>query len=175
MVAFALTAMVACDKEDDGGTSGPSINDNNIIALNDDITSVESTADYYGGEDHYIVSCVSEQAHFLADIDPSLVGTTIDLTTGLNAEGYYGFSYEGILDGGEYYEVRQSGGHGTVYHYDSYSGENIGTSLFSSGTMVTTYDDNGFTLTLNGKLKDGKTLVVKSFVPKENVGSHAEG
>ena len=156
-VAAAAMMFASCDKDDNGGgDNGPSLTDNNIIALNNDIAAVESTVwmyeqDYTG----YGVQAECEHCHFMADLNMPLIGTTIDLSTAHDAQGYYGFSYEGDLDG-EYYEIRQGGGYGSI--------------AFASGTLTTVNDDNGFTLTINGTLLDGRTFVTRIFVAKEDIG-----
>lgn len=177
-VAAAAMMLASCDKDNNnedngggnGGNNGPSLSDNNIVALNNDIAAVESTVwmyeqDYTG----YLVQAQCERCHFLVTLDMPLIGTTIDLSTALDAQGNYGFSYEGDLDG-EYYEIRQGGGYGNVSHYDSQTGDQVASPLFASGTLTTVNNDEGFTLTINGTLLDGRTFVARIFVTKENIG-----
>lgn len=169
-VATAAMMFASCDKENNGGDdNGPSLTGNNIIALNNDIAAVESTV-WFAEQDYtaYGVHAECERCHFVADVEMPLIGTTIDLSSVLNAQGRYGFSYEGDLDG-EYYEIRQGGGYGSIYSYDQ-NGEQIAAPSFASGTLTTINNDNGFTLTINGTLKNGKTFVTRIFVAKENIG-----
>ena len=41
------------------------------------------------------------------------------------------------------------------------------TSIFKSGTMTITLDDEGLTLSLDGVLKDDDTFTVDLYIPKE--------
>lgn len=179
MMFVAATALMfaSCGKDDNNengsDNNGPSLTDNNIIALNNDIAAVESSVTLFAGEQHYVINCNCNQCHFIADIDIPLIGTTIDLSTALDAQGNYGFSYEGELTG-EYYEIRQGGGYGNIYSYNQ-NGDQIATPAYASGTLTTVNDDNGFTLTINGTLKGNKTFVARIFIEKENVGYEAEG
>ena len=174
-VAAAAMMFASCGEKDNtddngGGNNGPSLTDNNIVALNNDITAVESTVQMYE-QDYtgYLVQAQCERCHLLATLDMPLIGTTIDLSTALDAQGNYGFSYEGDLDG-EWFEIRQGGGYGNVSHYDSQTGDQVASPLFASGTLTTVNNDDGFTLTINGTLLDGRTFVTRIFVAKDSIG-----
>lgn len=179
-IALFAAAMVACGEKDNtgnntgnggGNNNGPSLNDNNIVALNNDISAVESTVELFG--QRYIADCESEHCHFHADINESLIGSTIDLSTTLDAECTYGITYEGDL-AGEYYEIRQTSGYGFTQSYDQSTGQVVLSPLFDSGTLVTVNDNNGFSLTINGTLNDGKTFVARIFVAKEDIVHETE-
>lgn len=53
--------------------------------------------------------------------------------------------------------------------YGGMEGVERGMSIFSKGTCSVTNDNDGFLLTLDGTLKNGKEIAFKTYVPKDQV------
>lgn len=53
--------------------------------------------------------------------------------------------------------------------YGGMEGVTQGESIFSEGTCTVTYDNDGFTVTLDGTLKNGKELAFKLYVPRNEL------
>lgn len=169
MVAFAMTAMVACDKEDNGdnsnnnngGGGGTVIDTDNMAQVGDLNTPLESTlefSDYGEAAFHGMYANENAHVHFGAGIAWESLGKTFDLTSGHPGEDFW-FRYEGWAeDGCEFTHNNYLDGSIACWLNQ---GEQMSDPVFASGTLSTTRTDEGYTLVIDGTLTDGTTVLIK--------------
>ncbi|MBP5516041.1 MAG: hypothetical protein J6X86_03730 [Bacteroidales bacterium] len=168
MVAFAMTTMVACDKDNDNDGDGDEMNiaDNTLVYDGVTYTFSDVMVDYRHSE-MTLVSAFSgdpQDAELIVDhihITPNVWNRDFDLTDQsqwpddvavyLILNGAIDMQFEGWVNVG-----RNMGGHLDGVEYE-------GESIFTSGTYRVSGNNDGtpITITVNGKLKNGKTLQMK--------------
>lgn len=171
MVAFAMTAMVSCSKDDSNDNTGN--NGGGDISALDNMAQVGSlatplTADlviddfgeaafqarYQNGDEVHV--------HFSAGISYGSLNKTIDLTSGQVDENFW-FRYEGWAeDGCEFTHGNYPDGTLSNWLNDS---EQMGSPIFANGTLTTARTDNGYSLKVEGTLIDGTSVLIKLNVP----------
>ncbi|MCR5423489.1 MAG: hypothetical protein K6E93_01865 [Bacteroidales bacterium] len=182
MVAFALTAMVACSEKDNGagngggnnngGNGGSSLNipNNTVVYDGQTYTFDDVVVDYYHSE-LTLVSAYTDDTLANGDpvlaiegihINPNAWNCNIDLANpahwpqevlvGLHMRGSIQISFEAWANDGVL------GGGGTLdgVQYDN-------ESIFSSGTYRVSGNNDGtpITITYDGMLKNGKRIQIK--------------
>lgn len=172
MVAFAMTAMVACDKENNennggnnnggnNGGGGTVTDTDNMAQVGDLTTPLESTLMFSDfGEAGFQGAYVDGETHvhLSAGIAWESLGKTFDLTSGHFGENFW-FRYEGWAENGcefthnNYLNGEISGGFN--------EGVQTGTAVFANGTLSTTRTEEGYTLLIDGTLTDGTTVLIK--------------
>ena len=176
MVAFALTAMIACKKDnndtDDNGNGQPtaSIADNTLVYDGQTYKFDDVVVDYYHSE-LTLVSAFTSDTLDNGDprlslegihITPSTWNKTFDLANAsqwpgeamvpLHLRGVLNISFEAWANDG----VMGGGGDLDGVHYEN-------ESIFSSGTYTVSGNNNGtpITITYDGTLKNGKKFQAK--------------
>ena len=171
MVAFALTAMVACDKEDNGDGSNGGNNNNQTLILAD------NTLVYNGVTYHMIPEVLSwgtELTRMWATstetddnsepiirfdglhIYPTTWGRTMNLASPVEGDEWILAFMGSVLSCNASFE---EGGLGGELDGQNYNNE----SIFTKGTLLISGNNDGtpITVTLDGTLKNGKTLQMK--------------
>ena len=175
MVAFAMTAMVACgDKEnnDDNGNGG---NGNNNTPTEAAVNTMILNGTTYQLESHYELSADPDRSYagaetvetagngdplysIIADVESNGLNFTYDLTQSYE-DAYYYFNVSDPLWNYHFGQDNHGEVSGTI-NDESYDG-----SIFSEGTMTITRDENVFVYKVNGVLKDGQTVSFHISVP----------
>lgn len=171
MAVLLATAMVSCTEKEEG----PTLNDNNITAVNDEITAMESYAFTYMGHIGIELTLTEEGTQrrligFSGSVDMPLVGTTIDLTTTLDTDAEYDFTYERELEPRIDYSQRSGRGRISSFINHDFANE----PAFTSGTLTTSLDNKGFTYHLSGTLRTGQRVVAKGFVANEDIDHQSD-
>lgn len=172
MVAFAMTAMVACDKEENNGNNGntdptPNILDNTLIY--DGVTYTGTSHVTVGAYNLMYVLEGSEGVGFTVNgnLSPDVSNCTIDLT-----RHNEGLNFGVHLNVGDILDMQF---HNLPQNLSCFlNGDNLGsTSCFSSGTATVTVADGRLTVQLEGTLINGKVLKYKMVVATQ-AGSDPE-
>ena len=156
MVALAMTAMVACgDEKDNEG-------DNNVMELADN-TLVYDGVTYHmdAFQSYYHAGLTTVDAVSLETdggepviqfirlhIRPTMWNRTADVFTETNEDETWECGFTGTIFDGEYFDI-----------YDGFSACKIGVFGDNNGTPVT--------VTLDGTLKNGKTMQMKLVTPSQ--------
>ncbi len=169
MVAMLATAMVSCEKDNDSDDSQMNIADNTIVYDGQTYTIDNVWVDYYHSELTLISAATGEtmdNGDPLVYVDgihitPNAWNRDFDLTDNsqwpdevsvyLIFNGVLGINYVGWVNG----DRDMSGDlDGVGYEHES---------IFTSGTYRVSGNNDGtpITITVNGKLKNGKTLQMK--------------
>lgn len=180
MVAFAMTAMVACDKDNESDATEMNIADNTLVY--DGVTYTFSVVDVdYRHNEMTLVSAMTgdtldngepvlmlHHMHITPNVwnrDFNLVDQSQwpndEVAVDLILYGSFELAFEGGVDynGNKYMGGRLDG--------VEYEGE----SIFTSGTYRVSGNNDGtpITITVNGKLRNGKTLQMKIVSGNYNV------
>ena len=160
MVAFAMTAMVACNKDNDDPGIPPVTYDNYIRVGDIDVSVVASLFFSDFGEAHFVGMHEHEDLHvrFSADLDYDLLGTTLNLANPSATESYW-LRLEAATED-SYYDFTQGVGGGEISSWLNNS-DMAHTPVFSSGTLATTRTDSGYVMTVDGTLIDGTEVHIK--------------
>ena len=149
MVAFAMTAMVACDeKENEPETTASDLADNTLVYDGTTYHMVAGQSFYHtglttvdAGSQETDGSGNSMVEFFGLHIRPTMWNKTVDVLTVNNDEETWQCGFQGVLFG-EYSDVTES-----------FSACKIGIKGNNDGSPVT--------VTLDGTMKNGKTLQMK--------------
>ena len=170
MVAFAMTAMVACNKEDNGGGNGD--NNDNSTTIIEDNTLVYNGVTYHMTPE--VLAWGTELTRMLAvstetdaneepvirfdglHIYPTTWGRTMNLASPVEGDEWILAFMGSVIDCNAFFE---QGGLGGELDGQNYTDE----SVFSSGTLLVSGNNDGtpITVTLDGVLKNGKTIKMK--------------
>lgn len=175
MIAFAMTTMVACDKDQEDGDNQLNIADNTLVYDGVTYNFNTVTVDYRHSEMTLVSAYVGDMndADLIVDhihITPNVWNRDFDLTDQsqwpddvsvyLIINGAVEMQYEGWVN-----VDRNMGGFLDGVEYE-------GESIFTSGTYRVSGNNDGtpITITVNGKLKNGKTLQMKIVSDNYSVG-----
>lgn len=132
---------------------------------------------YHDGTEYYISSWTElEEGHdhpeysFDCEIDNDCLNKTFDLTAGniSDQNGYCIWANKFYSPDKHWFYNKYCNGWGNECsgHINGVNFED--TSIFKSGTMTITLDDEGLTLSLDGVLKDDDTFTVDLYIPRED-------
>lgn len=158
MVAFAMTAMVACSEKDNEPESTTSNLADNTLVYDGTTYHMDAVQSYYHAG-LTTVDAVSQETdgsgNFMVEfgrlhIRPTMWNKTVDVFTVNNDEETWECGFQGAIWGEEYVGV-----------YDGFSSCKIGVKGNNDGTPVT--------VTLDGTLKNGKKLQMKLVTNSQNI------
>ena len=160
-VAAATMLFAACGKDEDGST--PSNLANNQLSYDgttyDMICSVFTDGSTYvqfygnGTTADFGLEGMFNDASFNKTVNVAVHNPNQHYYVTAFSQNLFSFSYDNW----------DEGIHGGIGD-QRYENE----SIFSEGTMTNTLDENGFSLSLNGTLKNGKKIAFKIYVPAED-------
>ena len=167
MAALLAMAMVACGEKDNAeennnnNNNGNTTDSENMVKVGTLSSNLESRIEFdefgyaniqgaYRNNDKHI--------HFGAGIAWESMGKTIDLANPQTDESYW-FRFEAI-ENENMTSFTQNNNYGTVSSYLG-DGERSSQPVFSNGTLTTTKTDAGYTLSLEGTLTDGTSVIIR--------------
>ncbi len=178
MIVLLTTAMVACKKdkpkpdENNGGNNdAPAATEAaaNTLVLNGTVYHLNSHYQYSAEQDRSYAgaSTVETDANgdplydIISDVENFCLNRTLDLTTAYDDASYYFAIHNSMWSEQIFQDYHVGNGfYGMINDVDY--GED---SIFSSGTLTVSKDDNAFTYKVTGVLKNGKSLSFHIYVP----------
>ncbi len=163
IAALATMMMVSCgDEETENIVAG-----DNEIVIDNVKYALESHVTTEGGVPRYL-DCYEPVAegedysyNLIADVSSNNLNA--DLTTVPSGEYYFAFQSSTLVNFSQGFEMGEWG------ETNSIDGQEFPkVPIFESGTLIIKTDDAGLTYSINGVLKNGKTISLKVYVPKED-------
>ena len=174
MIALLTIAMVACKKDKpkpDNNNDNPAVTEAaaNTLVLNGTVYHLNSHYQYSAEQDRSYAgaSTVETDANgdplydIISDVENFCLNRTLDLTTAYDDASYYFAVHNSMWSEQIFQDYHVGNGfYGMINDLDY--GEN---SIFSSGTLTVSKDENAFTYKVTGVLKNGKSLGFHIYVP----------
>jgi len=174
MIALLTIAMVACKKDKpkpDNNNDNPAVTEAaaNTLVLNGTVYHLNSHYQYSAEQDRSYAgaSTVETDANgdplydIISDVENFCLNRTLDLTTAYDDASYYFAVHNSMWSEQIFQDYHVGNGfYGMINDLDY--GEN---SIFSSGTLTVSKDENAFTYKVTGVLKNGKSLSFHIYVP----------
>jgi len=174
MMALLTIAMVACKKDKpkpDNNNDNPAVTEAaaNTLVLNGTVYHLNSHYQYSAEQDRSYAgaSTVETDANgdplydIISDVENFCLNRTLDLTTAYDDASYYFAVHNSMWSEQIFQDYHVGNGfYGMINDLDY--GEN---SIFSSGTLTVSKDENAFTYKVTGVLKNGKSLSFHIYVP----------
>ena len=174
MIALLTIAMVACKKDKpkpDNNNDNPAVTETaaNTLVLNGTVYHLNSHYQYSAEQDRSYAgaSTVETDANgdplydIISDVENFCLNRTLDLTTAYDDASYYFAVHNSMWSEQIFQDYHVGNGfYGMINDLDY--GEN---SIFSSGTLTVSKDENAFTYKVTGVLKNGKSLSFHIYVP----------
>ena len=174
MIALLTIAMVACKKDKpkpDNNNDNPAVTEAaaNTLVLNGTVYQLNSHYQYSAEQERSYAgaSTVETDANgdplydIISDVENFCLNRTLDLTTAYDDASYYFAVHNSMWSEQIFQDYHVGNGfYGMINDLDY--GED---SIFSSGTLTVSKDDNAFTYKVTGVLKNGKSVSFHIYVP----------
>ncbi len=178
MIALLTTAMVACKKDNpqpsnnNGGNNGtPATTEAaaNTLVLNGTVYQLNSFYQYSAEQDRSYAGAWTVETDpngdplydIISDVENFCLNRTLDLTTAYDDASYY-FAIHNSTWSEQIFQDYHVGNSFYGMINDEDYGED---SIFSSGTLTVSKDENAFTYKVTGVLKNGKSISFHIYVP----------
>jgi len=173
LVAFFATAMVSCEKEDNGGSGDAGFEEANVNeAVINGTTYQLTTEGVAPASNFYTITAYSKNENGrIFTIEGNFWGTSFNKTFDLTKLDD-SMVYDMELDSETITEFELQNTMYVIYGSLGDADGAQGYSPFSSGKCRVTVNDSGVTYSLNGTLKDGTTLKFKAFVAMSDITNY---
>lgn len=171
-VAAATMLFAACGKDEDKSSSSAATAGDNQMVYNGKTYQGEATGSVNSAVANLTCSSETDGVQFVIDCHIQNPGNyTYDLT---QVDETHGLHFHILVEGpnvqseDDIFDLQYQNAPQLWYFLN---GDNVsGSSAFTSGTAITTLDENAITFTVNGTLVNGKALSFRIVLPLDNPG-----